>query len=90
MIIMLQLIKGRLWWLTIFMSKLHYVSFILLLAGGLNWLLIGAFGWNVVEMLLGLSIAGWVYILVGLSAIVEIVLHKKLCKMCSGQMSGQM
>lgn len=70
--------------------KLHYVSFLLLLAGGLNWLLVGAFGWNAVEALLGPSIADWVYVLVGLGAVVEIVLHKKLCKMCSGQMGGQM
>ncbi len=72
------------------MVKLHKVSFLLLLAGGLNWLSVGAFGWNAVEMLLGPSIADWVYILVGLGAVVEIVLHKKLCKMCSGQMGGQM
>ncbi len=66
--------------------KLHKLSFLLLLAGGLNWLLIGLVGYNAVERLLGVSIADWVYILVGLAAVAEVVMHKKLCKMCSGQM----
>ncbi|MEK7464479.1 MAG: DUF378 domain-containing protein [Patescibacteria group bacterium] len=65
------------------MKALHMVSFTLLVVGGLNWLLT-AFGWNVVNMALG----GWpmveklVYVLVGLSAIWEVVNHKKNCKMC--------
>lgn len=59
------------------------VAFILLVVGGLNWGLT-AFNYNVVNMLLG----NWpmvekiVYILVGLSAIYEIVTHKRNCRMC--------
>lgn len=65
------------------MKSLHMVTFILLVIGGLNWGLT-AVGYNVVEMLLG----GWplvlqiVYVLVGLSAIVEIATHKSTCKEC--------
>ena len=59
------------------------VTFILLVVGGLNWGL-SALGFNLVEMLLG----GWpmvekiVYLLVGLSAVFEVVTHKKNCTMC--------
>jgi uncharacterized membrane protein YuzA (DUF378 family) len=66
------------------MKVLHMITFILLIVGGLNWGL-SALGYNVVEMLLG----GWpmvlkvVYILVGVSAVIELVTHKSNCKMCS-------
>ena len=66
------------------MKALHKVAFILLIIGGLNWGLT-AFGYNVVAML-GSSIAMIVYVLVGLSAIYEAVMHKQNCKYCS---SGQ-
>jgi uncharacterized membrane protein YuzA (DUF378 family) len=65
------------------MKGLHMVTFILLVVGGLNWGL-SALGFNLVEMLLG----GWpmvekiVYLLVGLSAVFEVVTHKKNCTMC--------
>ena len=59
------------------------VTFILLVVGGLNWGL-DALGYNVVNMLLGegSSLATLVYLLVGLSAIVELVSHKKDCRSC--------
>jgi len=59
------------------------VTFILLVVGGLNWGLT-AVGYNVVGMLLGSwpALVQIVYILVGLSAIVELVNHKKDCKSC--------
>ena len=64
------------------MKGLHSITFILLVIGGLNWLLIGLFStWNLANYL-GSGIAMIVYILVGLSAIVEIVNHKSLCKKC--------
>lgn len=61
------------------------VTFILLVVGGLNWLLT-ALGYNVVDMLLGAgsTLAKVVYILVGLSAVFEVVTHKGNCRMCSG------
>lgn len=65
------------------MKGLHTVTFILLIIGGLNWGL-SAIGYNVVEMLLGSwpAVLQVVYILVGLSAVVELVSHKKDCKAC--------
>ncbi len=69
------------------MKILHMVAFILLVVGGLNWLLV-AFGWNLVDMIFGTGspISTTIYILIGLSAIYEVVMHKKNCKMCSGGM----
>lgn len=65
------------------MNKLHNVAFILLVVGGLNWGL-DALGFNVVNMLLGSwpVVAKIAYLLVGLSAIYEVVTHKKNCKNC--------
>ncbi len=72
------------------MKSLHMVTWILLVVGGLNWGLT-AFGYNLVEMLLGTdSLAMLVYVLVGLSAVYELVTHKKNCKVCSGGGMGQM
>lgn len=62
--------------------KIHYITFLLLVAGGLNWLLVGLVGWNLVELLVGASIADYVYLLVGVATIYEVVIHKKDCKFC--------
>ncbi len=67
------------------MKALHMVTFILLVVGGLNWLLVGAFSFDLVAALLGAG-SLWskiVYILVGLSAVWTIVTHKKSCKDCT-------
>ena len=61
--------------------SLHKVTFLLLLVGGLNWLL-EAFGWGIGQWL-PVGVAQLVYILVGLSAVYEIFSHKSLCKECS-------
>lgn len=65
---------------------MHKVTFILLVIGGLNWLLWGLFQWEVGSVLGGTE--GWiariVYILVGLAAVYEVVSHKKNCRHCSG------
>ena len=63
------------------MKSLHKVTFILLVVGGLNWGLV-AFGYNPVAML-GSNLSMLVYILVGLSAIYEIVTHKANCRNCN-------
>ena len=79
------------------MKAFHSISFILLVVGGLNWLLVGLgmwFGgnWNVVNLVLGSW--GWlealVYVLVGLSAIYLIVTHKSTCKHCEAGAPAQM
>lgn len=68
------------------MKALHMVTWILLVVGGLNWLLVGLGGWNLVSMIFGgvPVLEELVYVLVGLSAIYEIVTHKKHCTMCGG------
>ena len=63
---------------------LHMVTFLLLVIGGLNWLLVGLFNWDVGVLLggQGAPLSRVVYILVGLSALVVLATHKKDCKMC--------
>ncbi len=69
------------------MKALHVIAFILLVIGGLNWLLF-AFGYNLVDSLFGMgsTLAMVVYILVGLSALFEIFTHKSTCRLCGGNM----
>ena len=71
------------------MKNLHKVSLILLVVGGLNWLLT-AFNWNLVHLLLGswMWLENLVYILVGLAAINELAIHKQICKLCDKSMSS--
>ena len=72
-------------------KTLHMIAWILLIVGGLNWLLQGLIGWEIGDLLGGMSapISRLIYILVGLSAVFEIVTHKKTCKMCgTGTMSS--
>lgn len=66
------------------MFKLHYVTFLLLVIGGLNWLLVGLFGWDVGMLFGGQSamLSKAIYILVGLSAIYEAATHMSRCKEC--------
>lgn len=53
---------------------LNTIALILVVVGGLNWGLVGAFDFNLVSTILGEgSIANIVYILVGLSAILVAV-----------------
>ncbi len=64
------------------MKALHMIAWILLVIGGLNWLLVGINpDWNVVAML-GDGVARVIYILVGISALVSLFTHKKDCKTC--------
>lgn len=66
------------------MKMVHMVTFLLLIVGGLNWLLFGLFGWEIGSFVGGMDsmVAKIIYILVGLSAIYELVTHKKNCKEC--------
>ena len=68
------------------MKALHMVTFLLLVIGGLNWLLFGLAGWDISRWLGGMdsTAAKAVYILVGLSAVVELLTHGMNCKMCKG------
>lgn len=68
------------------MKALHMTAWILVIIGGLNWLLIGLFGLNVVDKL-GMTIARIIYILVGLSAVYILFTHKSNCKVCGSSNS---
>jgi len=67
------------------MKTLHIITFTLLIIGGLNWLLVGAFGFDLVATIFGAAsvVSNIIYVLVGLSAIYEVFTHKKNCKMCA-------
>ncbi len=67
------------------MKGLHKIAFILLVIGGLNWLLLGILGWDIGEIFGGQSeiISRIIYILVGISALIEVFGHKDTCKECS-------
>ncbi len=70
---------------------MHIVSFILLVIGGLNWLIFGLFQTDVGTWLGGMDtwIPRIIYILVGLAAIYELFMHKRSCKMCEkGKMNS--
>lgn len=65
------------------MKTLNVVSLVLLIVGGLNWLLVGLFEWDLVAGLFGgmdSPIAKVVYILVGLAAIYSLTLLSKVNK----------
>ncbi len=70
-------------------TGLHMVTWILVIIGGLNWLLFGLFGWDVGALFGGMDtiIAKIIYILVGLAAVYELTCHKKTCKLCEGKNS---
>jgi len=70
------------------MKNLHLISFALVIIGGLNWLLVGLFGWDIGSLFggQGAAFSKLIYILVGLSAINEMIIHKGICKICSKQM----
>ena len=57
------------------MRALNILTQILLIVGGLNWLLVGAFDFDLVATLFGemSTLSRIVYVLVGLSAIYQII-----------------
>ena len=72
--------------------KLHTLSFLLLVIGGLNWLAVGLFKWDVGQIFGGMeaTVSRIIYVLVGLSALYEVASHKKNCKMCGSDMKSGM
>lgn len=68
------------------MKTLHIAAFILAVAGGLNWGLVGLFNYNLVQSALGpLGLENIVYVLVGLSALYLGLTHMGDCKVCSSK-----
>lgn len=57
------------------MRALNVITLVLLIVGGLNWLLVGAFDFDLVAALFGemSPLSRIVYVLVGLSALWQIV-----------------
>jgi uncharacterized membrane protein YuzA (DUF378 family) len=66
-------------------KTIHLITFILLVVGGLNWLLFGLLGWDIGALVGGMGsiVARVIYVLVGLSAIYELATHKSNCRRCS-------
>ena len=64
------------------LSALDWIALILIIVGGLNWGLIGAFGFDLVAAIFGAMsvIARIIYVLVGLSAIYYILNLGKLAR----------
>jgi hypothetical protein len=67
------------------MNKLNtwdWVAFVLLVVGGLNWLLVGLFGFDLVATLFGGTsiLSRVIYVLVGAGAVYFIVICGKLAK----------
>ena len=60
------------------MKGIHMLAFLLLVIGGLNWLLVGVFSWDIGELFggQGAMISRIVYVLVGLSALWKIFTYK--------------
>jgi uncharacterized membrane protein YuzA (DUF378 family) len=63
---------------------LHQITVVLVWIGGLNWGLVGLFDYNLVEGLFG-GLAGFIYILVGVSTVYILLTHKSFCAYCSGK-----
>lgn len=64
------------------LSGLDWIALILVIVGGLNWGLVGALNFDLVEALLGSwpVVVNLVYIVVGLSAIYVLAIASKLAK----------
>lgn len=69
---------------------LHMIAFILVVVGGLNWLLVGLVQWDVGALFGGMGsvVSRVIYILVGVSAVYLAATHKKDCKVCSAGSAG--
>ena len=60
------------------MNWFDWLTYVLLLIGGLNWGLVGFFDWNLVEIIFGAGIATVIYDAVGLSTLWVIYMHSKM------------
>jgi len=67
------------------MKALHIVAFILVIVGGVNWLLVGLIGWDVGQLFGGQAemASRVIYVLVGLSALWLLFTHKNACRICA-------
>jgi len=76
------------------MKIVHVIAWILLIIGGLNWALVGLFEFDLVATILAsgfgttTTLSKIVYILVGLSAVLELFGHRSKCKACNVAPTG--
>jgi len=72
-------------------KKIHMVAFLLLVIGGLNWLLLGVFQWEIGMLFGGQGevISRLIYVLIGLAAVYEIATHKSNCRSCEAKGGAQ-
>ena len=61
------------------MKVVNFITILLLIIGGANWFLVGAFDFNLVKVIFGdmTLMARIIYILVGLSALYTLINFKK-------------
>lgn len=66
------------------MMAMHKTAYALVVVGALNWGLVGLFNFNLVSAIFGMwpMLEKLVYILIGLSAIYEAMIHMSYCKYC--------
>ena len=72
------------------MKNIYKIAYILVIVGGLNWLLVGLFNWDIGQIFGGYTaiVSRAVYILVGLSAIYLVATCKNNCQHCEVKMPG--
>ncbi len=60
------------------MKMIHYIALTLVIIGALNWLLIGAFSFNLVDTIFGEGslLSRIIYILVGVSGLWSVMFYK--------------
>ena len=73
------------------MKWLHLLAYLLVIVGALNWGLVGLFNFNLVNAVVGSwpSVESLVYVLVGASAVYEVLTHGGNCKTCMSMMKGK-
>ncbi|OGI15049.1 MAG: hypothetical protein A3E38_03225 [Candidatus Moranbacteria bacterium RIFCSPHIGHO2_12_FULL_54_9] len=69
--------------------QLHKITFILLVIGGLNWLSLGLFQWEIGTLFGGQMelVSRVIYVLVGAAAVYEVLTHRTNCKACGASAS---
>ena len=69
---------------------MHKITFLLVIIGALNWLVLALFNWEIGQLFGGqqATVSTIIYVLVGLSGLYEIFTHKGHCKGCVGKSSA--
>ncbi len=64
------------------LNGLDWLAFILVIIGGLNWLLVGLFNWNLVSAIFGdmSALSRLIYDIVGIAALYMLAMISKYCR----------